>query len=320
MTDFQRSRRRASFAWNRDSLGLGTGAVAFALVILTVLAPATSGALVRGTTTISAPYLHTQNSGGKGTQVNGCAKASAPTPYWHALTGGITEFTSASARTCGKSVGVGGSGQGYADTEISVAIPIRITSPGSHSVSANVTVKLATVDAFTIGGCPAKNVPSPAKPNQYSFGICEAAAYISWSTSAYLVDENNVSWYGTSAYGYDQNDSYWQNYTDCYNFGTPACTNITGTVWGASGSGIYSTNIVGFSGFTWNGTNTWTMWANGTNMVRNHHYVLVFGIGMSVTVFASAYNLLGFWAGTAGATINMGTLGNGANLRSVTVS
>ncbi|MCI4331509.1 MAG: hypothetical protein L3K19_06650 [Thermoplasmata archaeon] len=318
ITRWHRARRFR--AGDGRDLSWVTTALAAGVALVMLLAPSGSGVLVRPSTTLTAPYLHTSSASGKGTQVYGCAKATAPRPIWNHLVGRIAEFNNASSKACGKSVGVGGSSQGYAQTDLSAAIRFSISSPGSHSVTASVTLKMSTWDTFTRGGCPAKNVPYPAKPNQYAYGICEAAVYLSWSTSAYVVDENNISWYGNTSFAYSQNDSYYENYSDCYNFGSPACTNISGTFWGTSGSGTFSTNMGGFGSFTTNGTTSLTMWSNGTQMVRNHHYVLIVSVGMSVTVFANDYNLLGFWPGNAVGTINMGTLGNGMTFNSVTIS
>jgi len=298
-------------------MAFGTTGFAAAVTLLMVLSPAAGAAVPLK---VYAPaYKHTVSQSGTSVSQSGCGKAKATLAAWHALTGTVTAADSSSAKTCGKSLGyVGGSSSGFAESSIEVAIPFAVGHGGNNSIGSSFTVNVASSQSFTASACPAKNVNYNPALYQYSYGYCEAGVYTSFSVSASVQDLNNNSWYAHNySYAYSFNESGWENYTDCYNYGTPSCSNTTGP-FGYAYS--YGYNDPGFSTFTLNGATSFSLWTNGTMMVKGHHYVLIVSLYVYGEAFADQANLLGPWSGSALATINMATLGNGATLNSLTVT
>ncbi|MCI4330464.1 MAG: hypothetical protein L3K19_01265 [Thermoplasmata archaeon] len=299
-------------------MAVGTTGFAAAVTLLMVLAPAGAGA-VHALKVMTPAYKHTVSQPSSSSSTSGCGKSKVNVPKWSPTTGGLSAVDSASASACGKSLSyVGGSSSASAQSGLLIAIPFTVSKNGNHSISSSWTLNLATLDSFTTGGCPAKSVNFNPSLNSYSYGYCQDGAYLDFSMYLYLQDLNNNTWYstnGSSLYAY--NDSYWQNYTDCYNYGTPTCSNTTGS----SGYAFqYGYNAVGFNAFTWNGATPFTSWTNGSYMVKSHHYVLVISLYLYTYAFADQLNLLHPWAGTSVATVNMATLGNGATLQSITIA
>ena len=144
----------------------------------------------------------------------------------------------------------------------------------------------------------------------------ESGSDVSVYFDAYVVDGMNSSWYSNSSYANAYNDSYTENYTDCYNYGTPTCYNFTGS---NNVSSSYSYNAPGFSAFTWSAATSWSMWTNGTNMIKTHHYYLIISVSTSADSFAEFYHTLGSFSGSGSGMVNMATLGNGAKVHSVTI-
>ncbi|MCI4331331.1 MAG: hypothetical protein L3K19_05735 [Thermoplasmata archaeon] len=297
-------------------MGYGTTGFAAAVTLLMVLAPASAGG-IHATKVYVPGYKHTVSQPNSYWSVSGCGKAKTSTAKWNAHTGTITTADSASGSTCGKSLGtVGGSGYASAQSGISVAVPFSVSSNGNHSVASAWSITLATSSSYTAGACPAKNVNYHPALYQYSYAECEAYTFLEFQVSGSVQDLSNSSWYGNYSYGFTYNETGWQNYTDCYNYGTPTCTNNSGPFGYHYG---YGYNEAGFSAFSFSGTTGVTLWNNGTKMVKGHHYVLDLNIYVYASADAIQANLLGPWAGSAVAAINMATLGNGASLSSITV-
>lgn len=299
--------------------GGGAVSASAALVLLLLVAPSL-GSAVMPTTTLSAPYAHSQSSPTRQTQVSGCAKSTIRVPAWNPTSGGLGEYAGSSAKTCGRAVGVTGYGIASTQSGLVVGLPFRVSTAGTHVITTSLTVRLATTNTFTIGGCPKPSFSYPPAPGTGESSVCEAAAYVSWSLSAYVIDANNQSWGAASAYAYAQNDSYYQNFTYCDYYGAIHCYNSSGTFWNTSGSGQFSTNVGGFQFFTWNGPTTLPIVLNESGMRVKDHYLLVVSIGLSTTTIVDSYALASAWAGTAKAIIDMGTLGNGATINSVTIT
>jgi len=298
-------------------MSYGTTGFATAVALLMILSPASAGT-VHSATVLSPAYTHTVTQSSMSNSIQGCAKEKVGATKWTATSGVISESDAASAKTCGKSLGyVGGYSSAYADGGIEVAIPFKVASSGNHAIDSSWTVNLATSSSYTAGACPAKNVNYNPPLYGYSYGYCEAGANLGFDVYSTVVDLTNNSWYGNYSYADSYNDSYWENYTYCYNYGTPSCSNTSGPF---SYSYTYGWNDPGFSAFTWNGATSWSMWNNGTNMVKSHHYVLIVQIYCNAGAFAESANLLGPWAGSGTASLNMATLGNGATLNSVTIT
>jgi len=298
-------------------LALGTTGFATAMTLLMILAPA-SGALVHPSIVLTPAYKNTVASPNTYWSTSGCAMAKAAAPHWNAATGGISGADSASAKTCAKSLGgVGGSSFGDASSGMSVAIPFKVASNGNHAISTSFSVKIASSSSFTYASCPKFTVTYPPALNQYEYAYCEAGASLSMYVNLNVVDLTNSSWYGNYSYADSYNESYFENYTDCYNYGTPTCYNYSAA---NTYNYNYSYNAAGFTAFSWNGATTWTMWTNGTNMIKTHHYALILSISVSADTYAEYYHTLTHWAASAVGMVNMATLGNGAKINSVTIA
>lgn len=297
--------------------GGAASATAF-LVLFLFVAPAVGNGAVP-TTTLSAPYAHSQSSPTRQTQASGCAKSTIRIPSWNPTTGGLGEYAGSSAKSCGRSVGITGYGVGSTQSGLIVGLPFRVTTAGSHAITTSMTIRLTTANTFTIGGCPKPSFGYPPAPGTGESSVCEAAAYVGWSLSAYVIDVDNQSWGAAYAYAYAQNDSLYQNFTYCAYYGAITCYNNSGTFWNTSGSGQFSSNVGGFQNFTWNGASTLVMVLNESGMRVKDHYLVVVSISLTTTAIVDSYALSSAWAGSAKAIIDMGTLGNGATINSVAI-
>lgn len=298
-------------------LAYGTTGVAAAVALLMVLTPVSAGG-VGAAITLTPAYKGTANQPFQYSSFSGCAKAKAGVPAWHATSGTIVGTLTASAKTCGKSLGsVGAYSSAYGENGVEVGVPFHAAHNGNNSIHSSWTVTIASTAAFTTNACPAKNVNYAPALYQYSYAFCEDGANYQLEIYSNVVDLNNNSWYANYSYGFTYNNSGWENYTDCYNYGTPTCYNNTGPY---SSSFAYGYNEAGMSTFNWNGATSISLWNNGTNMVKTHHYLLAVEVYLYGGAYAEKANLLGAWSGTASMSINMGTLGNGATLSSVVIS
>lgn len=297
---------------------IGTTGLLATVSLLMVLAPASAGA-VHPAYVLKAPYKGSVSTPNSYSYWAGCASAKSVTTKWAPLTGMVTGSNSDKAVVCKKTLGgIGSSSYGSSGTGITIGIPFKVASTGNHSIGSAVSVTLAGSSALTTSGCPAKNVNYNPPLYTSSSAGCSDSTSLNANFYAYVVDATNTSWYNSN-YSYAQayNYTYWGNSTYCYNYGTPACSNTTG---GSSYGAAYAYNAPGWTGFTWAGTTVFTMWTNGTNMVKTDKFVLVLNIGLGHSASVYAYNLLAYWAGSASASINMATLGNGATLSSITIS
>lgn len=308
---------RVNSTWSGRFLAAGGTGFALGVALLMVLSPVSAGAGVHPAVSLVAPYKGTVSSPNSYSSFNGCAVLKSGTTKWAATTGMVTSTSSAGAKTCAKSLGsVGAYSSAYGSTGVSVGIPFKVGSNGNHSIGSSFTVTLATTQTFTSTPCKLNVNYAPAL-YQYSYGYCEDGASNYFDLSVSVVDLNNASWYSQNySYAYAYNNSYTENYSDCYNYGTPTCYNSNGThSYGYS----YGYNDPGFAAFAWNGATSFSMWTNATMMVKTHHYALIISISTSTDAFAEKYNVIGAWTGSASDSINMGTLGNGAKLNSVTI-
>ena len=317
MGENRTKRNRPTLARSGKFLALGTTGFATAMTLLMILAPA-SGALVHPSIVLTPAYKNTVSSPNQYSSTTGCAKATSVASHWNAATGAISGAASGSAKTCPKAIGyVGGQSYGDGSDGMSVAIPFKVASNGNHAISTAFSLKVASSSAFAYGNCPKFNVHYPPALNQYEYAYCEVLTFLSVYVNVNVVDLNNASWYSNYSYADAYTESYFENYTDCYNYGTPTCYNFTGP---HTYSNNYSYNAAGFTSFSWNGASSWSMWNNGTNMVKTHHYAVILSISISVEGVAEFYNTIGHWTASASGVINMATLGNGAKVSSVTIS
>jgi len=295
----------------------GVTGLAAAVTLLMVLSPASAGA-VHALKVYAPAYKHTVSQPSVYSSQSGCGKAKSTAPAWHPLTGMITLADMSSAKSCGKSLGyVGGSSSASVGGGVEIALPFSVTSNGNHSVASSWTVNIASSWSSSHTAVCSKNVNYAPALYQYSYAYCEAGTYTSFDASSQLQDLSNNSWYSYNySYADSYNDSVWENYTDCYNYGTPTCYNSSGYNYQAT----YGYNEAGISAWTWNGATSFTLWSNGTSMVKGHHYILIMSVYASVDSFAAQANLLAPWSGSAASTINLATLGNGVAINSVTIN
>jgi hypothetical protein len=299
-------------------LAFGTTGVCASIALLMVLLPVGAGSVPHPGLVLKAPYARSTSSPSSSTNVGGCAGTSTTTGTWNAHTGIARLADSAKAASCkGVSGGLGSFSYGYVTNSITIVIPFTVLTNGAHSISQSWTVTLASARGYTSGGCPAKLVNTNPPSGTTSVGYCEDGAEWSFNSNAYLVDLTNGSWASynaSSVAAYDLNG--WQNYTLCTNPASPPCTTTVGPI---PFTANFQVNAAGFSGWVWNGATSFTMWSNGTNMVRGHHYVLVVTVSDDKLAFVYQYNLAKTWIASAFSSINMATGANGAKLNSVTI-
>jgi hypothetical protein len=289
--------------------------VAVAIVIL--VAPVSVG--THAGLTLKAPYKGVTSASSGVLSYLGCGHPKSVPIAWSPTSGVITGAASGTAKTCGKSTGtVGAHDAGWAHLVIDLALPFRVTTSGSHSIGAGWTVSLATSINFTSGGCPAKNLNThpPLYSSNQAYCLTEGfAEFVAFASVADLSNQSWSSYNGSYAIGYTA--PYWQNFTVCYNFGTPTCTNTVGP---GKGGYNYGGNDPGFSKFTFSGTTTFTLWCNATNMVKTDRFALVLSVEIAAGADALEYNLAGPWPASSAGALNMATLGNGAKLNSVVIT
>jgi hypothetical protein len=299
-------------------VALGATGFAAAVTLLMMLAPAGAGA-VHPLKVYSPAYKHTTSSGGVSYSVQGCTKAKASNGVWHPATGVITALDSAAGTSCGKGPGkfVGSASSATVGSYVQIGIPITVSHSGNNSIGTSWSVNLASVFSVTAPPCPTMNVNVNPPLNSYSSAYCQTGTSASFDPYSTVIDLSNSSWASNYSYGYIYNNSGWQNYSSCSNYGTPSCYNSTGPFNNGYNFGY---NEVGFGAFGFNGASAFTLWNNGTSMVKSHHYLLLVSLSIYVGAFAETWNLASGWAATSSASFNMATLGNGATLTSITVA
>lgn len=314
-----RPTRKGRFNGTRFSTVTPVGiALAVSTVVLLLSAGATAG--VAPVVVLGAPYTGTVSSPTYSNFVNGCASGKVTAlPKWSATTGAVTTGDFGAAKPCPKSVsGTGAYSTGQGSSGVQFAVPFKVSSNGNHGITSNWTFTLTTSVSSTVGGCPAKKINYFPPLYASDRGQCSDGTFVFFNVNSYLVDLNNASWYQyNSSIVLIYNESGWENYTSCYNYGTPSCYNFTGP-FGYAWNSQY--NVVGFAGFKWTGTTTATFWTNGTAMKSGHRYALVVNLSFFAESFAIAYGLAKPWSASAVASLNMATLGNGATLNSITIT
>jgi len=300
-------------------LAAGTTGFALAITLLMVLSPMSAGASVHPATVLKAPYKGTTNSPGWYAGVTNCGTTKGTAAKWIPTTGAITTTAATTAKTCGKNIGyVGGSSYANWGGQVQVAIPIKVLTTANHSIGATISITLASVQTLAHGLCPSKFIHYPPALYSYESAGCGVSADVSVYVYTQLVDLSNSSWYHHNyTYASVYNDSYWENYSSCYNYGTPTCYNTSGNL---SYHGGYGYNSPGAATCTLSGTCTFTQWTNSTApMPRTDRWAVV--VYFSASAYSSAFyqNVAGPFVGSASASMNMATLGNGAKIASITI-
>ena len=274
------------------------------MVVALMMALASASAGVHPATVIVAPYHHAAQIDSNYVSSSGCIKAKETTKaHWKATTG-LGKFAGwAKGASCKGIFGTIGSGSyGSVGGQFEIALSIHI-GPGKTSVQAAWTIKAVGAMSLTTSG----TCPSPASTSSgYSYVDCYLAAEVGVEADAWVVDLTNGSTFYSTTFFFMYNDTYQQNYTYCY----------SGTCYSYNYS--YGTSPGGFSG-----TFAYTSYSNGTYNAA-HKYALLTYVDAFVYASLSNYAYPGasgpFPTGTASASINMATLGNGATLTSVTIA
>jgi hypothetical protein len=289
-----------------------------AVALLIVVAPVAAGA-AHPTAVLKAPYKGTASNPSAYSGHSGCASVSGTAGKWVAKTGAITGSGSGTAKTCGRGVGsVGNYNFGYWSSQVVIAIPFKVLTTANHSVAINVSLSVASSQAYSHGLCPTKIVTYPPPLYSYQSAGCSTLSYNLVALNAYLVDLSNATWYKTTySYVSVYNDSGWNNQTNCYNYGTPSCSNSTGNF---SYQGVSNGNAPGSAACSLNGACTFTMWTNSTvPMPRGDRWMLDFELYTSQNAYAYASSVNGPFIGSASASADAATSGHGAKINSVTI-
>jgi hypothetical protein len=243
------------------------------------------------TRTLRAPY-HGVVTPSNAISVSGCSKARIVAPPQFDLRAGVGGFSDfASAKTCGQSAAsFGGQGYGYSDSEFDLTLKI----PGKHNLNsttqvvANWVLSYVAVTRFSVGGC-AVNLSA-------SGSYCDSYAGFSLYAFGYVLDRSTgnltpgvSSWngFGNSSY----NDTYC-NSGSCTSGGSVSPGTVAGSVSAA-----------------------WTF--NVTNMVKSDAYVLEMYVYGDTSAGATFYNAV-LGPTSVSASLNFDTVGNGAQLISIT--
>lgn len=310
----QANRRPQKEAVGGRFMAAGSTAIATAVALLMVLPSASAGALP--SIVLKAPYKGTAQARGSYSAVSGCHTALGPSGGWDARTGIMTGAASSSAKSCPHVVG---ESVAQRSSTVTVTIPFKVSTTANHSVGVRVTVRAAATMAFAHGRCPALLVHYPPPPNSAYYAYCETGDLAYWVLNQALVDLSNSSWAAYNyTYVYSDQSIDWSRYVDCWNYGTPTCSNSSGNT---SSHGTFASNSPGSQGCLLAGTCSFTMWSNSTqSMPRGDRWVLEISLNADVTSVAGTFNVAQGFMGNASASINLATLGNGVNVTSVTVT
>lgn len=178
---------------------------------------------------------------------------------------------------------------GAATSEVTVYVPIK-SYPGSHTIIMNWTVNITSAQSLTPGHCVFNSTKPP-----YSASYCTQAAMLSLSGGTFLWDLTSGAFAGpTSPWPSWQNGTY---NNSGYNSGF---YNSTG-----GGSGGLPTHL------------NLSSWINVT-MVKGDNYTLnTYFSGTAYTEIDGRYAYV--VGGSASASLLLSGLGNGLDLRSITI-
>lgn len=306
-----------SKAWSSRRGVIGGVEVMIATLLLLLLAPWSAGSIVRpDSATITAPYRGTSATQQSTVSIFGCASAKFTGPKWVPTAGKVLASVVGSARTCTSQAKFGG-GLGAALGTSTITLPFNVLTNGSHSIAWRWTVRLASASSYSQGTCPVKKLNASPPLNHGSASYCHTLSELDFVLRTMVVDLNHGGWSGTNLSSLQvQNQSFWGNYSECYNYGHPICVNFTNAgVWG----GASLLNGAESGPWTWNGVDSVTLWTNATSMAKADRFALVVSVWVLGTANANAVNLKAPWVGSAYASINIATLGDQLKLDSITI-
>lgn len=285
----------------RTRRGWPSGAAVAGVVLLVLISPLAENAAAHGLAgavpTLSSYLWNT-----------GCSSARAPNPTWSAAVGHGTFGARVASRTCSPARGGASvSSVAYTGSSITLVEPLRLPSgAGGVNVTWHITATSFTRAAVTSWTCPTSyaNTSTNYGYTWYNFTDtyqdCYVLSFVQLYGYSYLIDlTGNTTLY--SPFYFDlYNLSGVQNYTSTYtgNYSNASYWSYSYTlVWTPSNTSYGpSGRLIGSSAPTW--------FLNGT-FVRAHHYELVTYVGVY------AYAVIAGFRGSAAASLNAATLGNG---------
>lgn len=258
------------------------------VALVVVLAPMGSASLLHPAI-LKAPYKHLLVATFSNTGQVACGKdrvTAAPHFSPKTGTGGFSD-TASDAACAGLPTNI--ANRGLAASQVSVVLPVKLFKSHVH-IKVNWTFTAALSEKFTPGACKVST--------NTTYGCTEVAqAFL--AGVAYLYDTYNGSVYSSSNFwiGF-QNIS--ENSTTC---SSGSCS--TATLGGATGSFSGSQNIVWY--------------VNATALNTSQSFILEIDLFGQAYAEMDAYNTY-ITGGSAQASLNFATLGNGATLNSITIA
>jgi hypothetical protein len=269
--------------------------IAAAFVVLALFALAAGPAVGGGARGAAGVVLTAPYKGGVTPIENWATRACGKARIIHAvsfqLATGVGGFSAAtSSRTCGHPFGEQGRvsyGQVSGEFDIGLKIPGRT---GSTTIVANWTFTATGSAVIAPGVCTVSPTVSGSQCFQAAIASVAAIAWVDDLTNGSRTYSTN-GWSGLGNASY--NDSFCYNGTcRTYAYGTPG---------------------------SFSGSSSPSLWFNITGMKASHHYLLVLEVQALVIAENAAYNTP-ITGGSAAASLNFATLGNGAVLNGVTES
>lgn len=258
------------------------------MALVVVLAPVASATLLH-TTVLKAPFKHLLVATFSSTAQVACGKDRVTSPPHFAPKTGTGGFsTSASDGACaGLPTNI--ANYGTATAQVSVVLPIKLFKSHVHVV-ANWSFTASLSEKFTSGTCAAST--------NASYG-CNQVAEVFLDAVAYLYDTYNGSVYSPS--------NSWLG-----------LTNISENSTACASTGCSHSMLGGGSGSS-SGTQLMTWYVNATGLNISHTFILEVDIFGGTIAEIDAYNTY-VTGGSASATLNFATIGNGATLKSISIT
>ena len=272
----------------------GGGGGALALAALLVLSPLSAGATV-----IHAPYKSFGKQTFYGIGLGGCGKVKGSAAVWAAPTATLHASGTATAPACKPSASIN---MGEYQAQASLSDVMKFKTAGSHNISSAWAFKVSdswTTTPYT--GCKLNYA--------VAFSTCVTTSEVELYTYSYLYDQNNGSYFNFGTFLNHANYTTQQNYSQNYCYGG-TCTHYGGNTTFGGPPGSFTGTMTGATNITVTG-------ATAVNAKDSYQLWIV----LVVFVIAEAYiqNAVASGVGTAAASVNLATLGNGATLTSVTV-
>jgi hypothetical protein len=271
--------------------GIGSGAAALGVIAIMLVAP------LGGATLIPIKKIGVSVSYSVGSA--GCGKVKQfVSPHWS----GSAFLTGSKVNAPKCKPGPSGDNANW-DAYVNLNTPLKFKTSGSHTITVSWAVtEAATWSVTPFSGCVLKNT--------MAYSWCEAYTDVFVTGYAYLQDNSNYSYF------YFVSGTSMSNYSTVENFSHTTCT-------GSSCSTSYSN----FSSPTLSGSvsgsffQNETLSATGTYAVnKNDSYTLYVTLLVIADVGAQLMDATALGLGQASATVNLGTLGNGATLAGINVT